>query len=390
MFRKIRARLNLRRYLRRIGDGIVAHIPQRSKYLDAVLVVRLDGIGDFILWLDSAKELRNLYPDKKIVLCANAVWAGLAEHFPYWDEVMAVERNRLLEDLIYRYKIFIKIRNQHFLIAIQPTFSRESLFGDSLIRITGAMHRIGSQGHMNPSYRNVQDKVKSDTLYTMLIPAENRSMMELKRNAEFIRGQGAKDFISSVPKIEKLLDLPQFLQIEKPYYVLFPGAGWDSRMWSSAKYSQLIARLCKSLGWQAVLCGSSDERRICDEIIESSDHPAVNLAGKTSMGELVEMIRNANLLIGNETSAIHIAAATDTPSVCIVGGGHFGRFMPYDSDNKSNTILPIAVFNKMDCFGCDWKCIYPAKPDEPCPPCITGIDVDQVDKACMQAISKAF
>jgi len=389
MIKKIRAQLNLRRHIRKVSDSIVAHIPQTKKYLDAVLLVRLDAIGDFILWLDSAKEFQKLYPDKKIVLCANAVWAGLAEHFPYWDKVIVVERNRLLNDLIYRFRFFMNIRNQHYLIAIQPTFSREYLFGDSLIRASGAMQRIGSQGHMNPSYRNKQEKTISDKRYTELVSADNRPMMELRRNAEFIRGLGVKDFTSRVPKIEKLLDLSQCLQVDKPYYIIFPGAGWGSRTWSSAKYDQLIAYLCKSLGWQAVLCGSAHEKTICDEIIESSGHSAINLAGKTSMIELVEMIRNANLIISNETSAIHIAAATGTPSVCILGGGHFGRFMPYDPDNKSNAVLPIAVFNKMDCFGCDWKCIYPAKPDEPCPPCIMGIDVDQVEKACMQAISKS-
>jgi ADP-heptose:LPS heptosyltransferase len=389
MIRKIRARLNLRRRLRRIGDWLIAHIPQKKQYSNAVLIIRLDAIGDFILWLDSAKEIRKLYPEKKIVLCANAAWAGLAERLTYWDGVIAVERNRLLDDLIYRFKLFINIRKQHFQIAIQPTFSREYLFGDSVIRLTGAMQRIGSQGHLNPSYKNEQDKAESDTWYTKLISADNATLMELKRNAEFIRGLGAKDFAISVPKIEKLLDLPLCLQIEKPYYVIFPGAGWNSRMWSSAKYAELITRLHNSLGWQAVLCGSFHEETICDEIIELSGCTAINLAGKTSLIELVEVVRSAKLLIGNETSAIHIAAATSTPSVCILGGGHFGRFMPYDLDNKSNAILPIVVFNKMDCFGCNWGCIYPAKPDEPCPPCITGIEVDQVEKACIKAISKA-
>lgn len=388
MIRKIRSRLNLRRNVRRIGDSIVARIPQKNQCANAVLIVRLDAIGDFILWLDSAKELRKLYPDKKIVLCANAAWAGLAEHFPYWDTVIAIERNRLLDDLIYRYKFFIQIRKQHFQIAIQPTYSREYSIGDNLIRATGAMQRIGSQGHMNPSYRNERDKAISDTWYTKLIPTDTTALMELKRNAEFIRGLGAKDFITSVPRIENFFTLPKSLQIEKHYYVVFPGAGWNSRMWSRDKYADLIARLHNSLGWQTILCGSSDEKNICDEIIKLSGHEAINLAGKTSIVELVEMIRGATLLIGNETSAIHIAAATGTPSVCIMGGGHFGRFMPYEMDNPLNAILPIVVIKKMDCFGCDWRCMHPTNPDEPCPPCIAGIDVDQVEEACVQALSK--
>ena len=89
MIKKVRARLNLRRHLRRIDDWLIAYIPQKKQYSNAVLIIRLDSIGDFILWLDSAKEFRRIYLDKKIVLCANASWASLAERLTYWDEVIS-------------------------------------------------------------------------------------------------------------------------------------------------------------------------------------------------------------------------------------------------------------------------------------------------------------
>ena len=389
MIKKIRARLNLRRHIRTFGDTVAAHMPQWSNHSNAVLIIRLDGIGDFILWLDSAKEYRKIFPDKKIVLLANTMWAGLAECLPYWDEIIPIERNRLSDDLIYRYKFFNKIRKRRFQIAIHPAFSREYLIGDSLIRMSGAIQKIGVRGHMNQSYRKEQDKSVSDAWYTKLIPGDKAPMMELKRNAEFIRGLGVKDFESHVPKIEKLLDLPPSLKIAKPYCVIFPGAGWKSRMWPSAKYAELIRRISASSKWQVVLCGGHDEKIICERIIELSERNAVNLAGKTSLVELVEIIRNANLVVGNETSAIHIAAATDTPAVCILGGGHFERFLPYSPEITSYAALPVAVFKKMDCYGCDWKCIYPSKQDNPTPLCIDAIDVKQVEKACAQIISKA-
>lgn len=70
------------------------------------------------------------------------------------------------------------------------------------------------------------------------------------------------------------------------------------------------------------MCGSLEEKSICNEIIEIlRSVPVLNLAGKTSLVELVEVIRGAKMLVGNDSSAIHIAAATGTPSVCIHGGG---------------------------------------------------------------------
>ena len=45
-----------------------------------VLLIRQDTIGDFVLWLDTAKEYRKLYPsgNYKIVLVGNALWCDLA------------------------------------------------------------------------------------------------------------------------------------------------------------------------------------------------------------------------------------------------------------------------------------------------------------------------
>ncbi len=366
-------------------DWLIAHSSQGEPYSNSVLIVRLDAIGDFILWLDSAKEFRKLYPDKKIVLCANAVWSGLAERFPYWDEIIAVEENRFRFDIFYRIKLLLFIRRQRFTVAVQPTFSR-NLIGDSLIRSTGSQQRIGSQGDLNNISKH--DKAISDTWYTKLIFSDDAPLMELKRNAEFVRGLGAENFTSSVAEVRKYFEPPAVLIHENPYYVVFPGALWKYKVWPASNYAELIIRLSKSFGWQVVLCGSLEEKSICDEIMgKSSGVNIKNLAGKTSLVELLEVICGSKMLVGNDTSAIHIAAATGVPSVCILGGGHFGRFLPYELERKGSGPLPTAVIKKMDCYGCDWRCIYPMRRDQPFP-CIDSITVDQVEHACIQAASE--
>jgi len=71
------------------------------------------------------------------------------------------------------------------------------------------------------------------------------------------------------------------------------------------------------------------------------------LAGKTTIAQLVELIRNASLLIGNDSAAIHMAAATQTPSVCILGGGHYGRFLPYQPESRETEYIgPQLVLKK--------------------------------------------
>jgi len=56
-------------------------------------------------------------------------------------------------------------------------------------------------------------------------------------------------------------------------------------------------------------------------------------------------------MVGGETGLAHMACAVGTPNVVVLGGGHFGRFMPY-SPLTTCAILPLL------CFQCDWKCPY--------------------------------
>ena len=64
-----------------------------SNQLKLILLIRLDAIGDFVMWLDTAKEYQKLYPsDKyKILLAGNKIWCDLADELPYWDKVIPVD-----------------------------------------------------------------------------------------------------------------------------------------------------------------------------------------------------------------------------------------------------------------------------------------------------------
>jgi ADP-heptose:LPS heptosyltransferase len=103
----------------------------------------------------------------------------------------------------------------------------------------------------------------------------------------------------------------------------------------------------------------------------------MNMTGKTNLVNLAVIIKDASFLVGNETSAIHFAAAVSTPAFCLLGGGHYARFMPYDLEEESDRPLPIAITHRMGCFYCNWQCRYFFKDGEPVP-CIEKISVDDV------------
>ena len=338
-----------------------------------ILLIRLDHIGDFILWLDTAKLYRQLYPNQNITLVANTSWLEVAKALPYWDKV--IELNTVLFDTnwLYRWKLLRAIRQIGFETAIQPTYSRNFLLGDSLIHITGSRHRIGSQGDCNNICAG--PKHLSDRWYTQLVAASGEEQMELDRNAEFISNLTGSPYSANLPVIPGLLNRPEHLLLKQSYCVIFPGASWIGKQWPPEKFAETAKILNAEKNWQIVIAGSQNDRTICNKVAEYLDKDVtINLCGRTSLLELIELIRYSAMLISNDTSAIHIAAAVGAPAVCILGGGHFGRFLPYSSGLEH---APIAVFHEMPCFGCKWQCTQ-SYIDGEAVPCIRNVSVQSV------------
>ncbi len=350
-------------------------------------LVRVDGIGDFVLWLPSAKLLCQHYSGigKPNLIC-DQTCVDLAVATGWFENVIGVDHlsGRFGRDLAYRWAKLREVARLGSSIAIQPTFSRVFLGGDALIRACRAGTSIGSVG----DYSNIQpwQKAISDRWYTTLVDASSKPLMELERNAEFLRNLGLADARAEIPIIPRLTDLPPDKNISGDYFVLFPGASSPVRQWPAEGFVAVANSIAQQYGWIPVACGGRSEQELCERVIEGVDRPGRNFAGKTTLPELAEIIRKARLVVTNETSAVHIAAGVDTPSVCILGGGHYGRFLPYPDDVEGRK--PIPVIKQMDCFGCSWQCLFTQVRTRPFP-CVRDVELEQVVAAVSVATKQS-
>jgi ADP-heptose:LPS heptosyltransferase len=358
---------------------LLDYLPTFTKKSDGVLLVRLDLIGDFVLWLDSAQTYRRLYPKQRIAIAVNSACADLARALPHWDEVLSINVQQMRTSYIYRLTTLVRLRRGNFSVAIQPTFSREFV-GDLAVRASLASERIGYDGDVNNLSRVVKDQ--TDNWYTRLILNDPYQIMELNINAHFMRELGAHDFKANLPIIPTTTAPRASPRFASPYIVVAPGASWGSKMWPVANFAQVITKLIKQFNIQVVYCGGQSDQHVCRELHDLiAANNAIDLSGMTSLPELVEIIRGANLLITNDSAPVHIAAAVGTPSVCILGGGHFGRFLPYPVDLTPDAQHPLVCSVQMPCFGCKWRCIYSISASEAVP-CISAIAVTDVYEAC--------
>lgn len=356
------------------------HANKQPNSKKLILVIRLDAIGDFVLWLNSAIAIRELYPKEKyhIVLLGNVLWRDLAENTALFDETIFVDVSRLYLDLQYRGEIWKNLRLFKWAYAINPTFSRKFGCSDSAVRVSGANYRIGTKGDLSNQLQ--LQKLISNTWYTKLLPATENVIMELERNAEFVRNLGAVNFKAGVPRLVLKDKLPIGFHASN-YVVIAPGASLSVKQWPIERFAKISKQIYERFSVKVIVCGSMNETVLGQKMLNSVESSETlwieDWTGKTSLMELATVIKGAKMLIGNDSSAVHIAAALGTPSICIIGGWHFGRFIPYTYDGEYLDCLPMAVFEKLDCYQCNLKCINTID-DDTVSKCIAAISVEAV------------
>ncbi len=99
---------------------------------------------------------------------------------------------------------------------------------------------------------------------------------------------------------------------------VIPGARWDAKRWSEHGYSQIVRHLADS-GMRVVVLGAPGEQVLCRQVVDQAGGAAVNLAGRTTLAELIAAISLCRIVIGNDSGPLHVAAALGRPLVGLYG-----------------------------------------------------------------------
>lgn len=350
---------------------------------NSILIIRTDNLGDFILWYAQAKALRVRYPQPqyKLNLVCNRSCLDLANASEIFDEIVPLDLKYFTRSPIYRYRLAKKIRGLHCSMLINPIFSRDFYRQDSLARFSGARKLIAYDCDLT----NTTSFLKriSDSWYTQLIPKNTSSVSEIDKNVDFMVGLGIQPqyALSDLSSLASLgaVSLQNLLLPEK-YFIIFPGASWSGRKWPAEYFARLANLIQDKFDIEGLICGSLDDDVIARNINGFLSRPLINLSGRTSLLGLIAVVQRASLVVANESGGAHLAPALKVPTVCIMGGGHFGRFAPYPRRLTAATLIP--VYETMNCYGCNWSCIH--KLDEfGSAPCIAQISVNSVFEAAV-------
>ncbi len=164
-------------------------------------------------------------------------------------------------------------------------------------------------------------------------------------------------------------------KIEKPLLGINPGATYGSaKRWYPEEFAKVAIAL--SGKYNVVLFGGKDEVNIANDIEERLIGANIvnyqNLAGKTSVEELIETIAKLDLFITNDSGPMHVAAAFSVPTVCIFGPTRHVETHQWMNPDE------MLLRKEMDCAPC-MKRVCPLKHHD-CMKLIVASDVIEVIK----------
>ena len=154
-------------------------------------------------------------------------------------------------------------------------------------------------------------------------------------------------------------------------FVVCAAAGFANvrlKTWPADRFAAAIAHLRERHQLPTLLIGHESEREYLEAVRSGSASlpserkavplpPAALFLGHDGdLPVLAALIASSALFFGNDTGAMHLAAAVDVPVVGVFGGGTWPRFVPAARRG-------VALVHPLPCFGCGWDCAFG---DAPC------------------------
>ena len=199
--------------------------------------------------------------------------------------------------------------------------------------------RIGWLGEMRFGILNDARSLDKSALPLMV---ERYSALSLDRHEQFVRP--ALDPVLQFDAENRSRLVSRFNLSATGAIALAPGAEFGPAKKWPVSYFADVANYCLDSGRQVWLLGSEKDGSDC-ELIENKAPGAINLAGKTSLEDVVDLISLADTLVCNDSGLMHISAALNTKTVALFGSTS-SEYTPPLSKNSW------VVSRQLDCRPC--------------------------------------
>jgi heptosyltransferase-1 len=308
-----------------------------------VLIVRIGAMGDVLHAMPAVTALRQRHPDWFIGWAVDPCWAELLRcsgsgserglGMPLIDRCYAVptrdwnRRPFSLETLSSIRAMRRELRGERFDLCVDMQGSiRSSAIG----WMAGARHFAGAA---EPRERPAR------WMYGQKIPVTATHVIE--QGCEIL-GAAVGESLSPV-KVE--LPTEEAAEVWRDellarlmpggaagkFAVIAPSAGWGAKQWPAERYGAVAAAL-KRAGYMPLVNAVFAGDILANAVVDASDGAAVVVP--CSVGQLIALLRRANVVVAGDTGPLHLAAAMERPVVALFGPTDPARNGPYGTASR--------------------------------------------------------
>ena len=324
-----------------------------------IAFIRLDGIGDVMAALPSAKALKARFPTGTLTLVVREQLAGILDRLSFVDEVLLADfdlyasRPGLVRSIGYTSRLRKLLKTSHLDVVLEPR-------GDPRVIIAMWLSRIPARTGVRSAGAGFLLSASLDYL---------RDVPETEHNLKVAALLGAEARLRPVqlapdPGIISSL-LETYSQLRKPFFVVHPSASIPTKVWPQERFAQAIDAIAGKHGLHAVLVGGPGDVACAAAIADSSRSPTLNLAGKTNLKELSALLSHGRLFLGNDSGPAQLAAYLGIPTAIVFSGTNDVSVWRPPGENVA------IISHRVDCSPCELRsCPYPR--------CLLEIGVDDV------------
>ena len=281
---------------------------------EKVLVVGPSWVGDMVMSQVLYIYLQQTRPGLLIDVLAPA-WSGaILQRMPQVTRAIAMPIGHGQLQLGHRRRLGRELRAQHYDQAILLPNSLKSALIPFFARIP---RRTGWRGEMR--YGLLSDlRILDEAALPLMV--QRFVALGMARGAT-LPGQLPEPHLVVDPQAAQRCRSVVGLSADRPILALCPGAEFGAaKRWPAQYYAELAGKYL-ARGWQVALYGSAHDREVCAQIKGASgDHPHChNLAGATSLAEVVDLLSLSAAVVSNDSGLMHIAAALQRPLLAIYG-----------------------------------------------------------------------
>jgi heptosyltransferase II len=274
-----------------------------------IFIRSTNWIGDAVMTTPAMGRVRAGFPGAEIAVAANPTVAQLLRHHPDCDRILVYDKKGVHRGLGGLLRFCSEIRKEQFDLAI---LFQNAIEAAIMTSIAGIPRRAGYNTdcrgllltHSVSGWRRARRLHHTDYYLTMLAGLGLQG------------GHGCQRLHCT----EEELAWARAQLSDEIWVAINPGATYGSaKRWYPERFAAVADDLAEEFSVRILLVGGPDEGSIAGEVAANMRSEPLNLAGKTSVRQLMALLSQCRLLVTNDSGPMHVAAAFGVPIVAIFG-----------------------------------------------------------------------